>query len=78
MSGSSKGNTLTGSYNGMPVQAKIKSVSDGDNSTEYYYELTLMPGTQGKDWALSYTGDKMLGFGSKSWLKRRTRRSSSG
>jgi hypothetical protein len=67
VNGASKGNTLTGSYNGMPVQAKIRSQSDGDNSTDYYYELTITPGMQGKDWSLSYTGDKMLGFGAKSW-----------
>lgn len=57
---------MTGAYNGMPVQARINAVSS-DDSTEYFYELTLTPGAQGKDWALSYTGDKMLGLGAKSW-----------
>lgn len=64
--GSAQGNKLTGTYNGVPVQARINSVSD-DNSTDYYYELTVTPGMQGKDWSLSYTGDKMLGLGAKSW-----------
>jgi hypothetical protein len=57
---------MTGSYDGKPVQARINSVG-GDDSTKYYYELTMTPGPQGKDWSLSYTGDKLLGLGQKSW-----------
>ena len=66
VSGTSKGSKLTGTFNGMPVQARINAVSD-DNSTDYFYELVLTPGAQGKDWSLSYTGDKLLGMGAKSW-----------
>ena len=64
--GTFKSSKMTGTYNGMPVQARINAVSN-DNSTEYFYELTLTPGAQGKDWALSYTGDKLLGLGEKHW-----------
>ncbi len=66
VSGTSKGSKLTGTFNSMPVQARINAVSD-DNSTDYFYELVLTPGAQGKDWSLSYTGDKLLGMGAKSW-----------
>ena len=66
VSGSSKGSTLTGTMNGLPLTARINAVSD-DNSTDYFYELTLTTGAHGKDWALSYTGDKLLGMGAKSW-----------
>jgi hypothetical protein len=57
---------MTGSYEGKPVQARINSVGD-DDSAKYYYELTMTPGGQGKDWSLSYIGDKLLGLGQKSW-----------
>lgn len=67
INGSSTGNTMTGTYNGVPVQAKINAVSDSENSTEYFYQLTVTPGTQGQDWSLAYTGDKLLGMGKKSW-----------
>ncbi len=66
VSGTSKGSKLTGTFNSMPVQARINAVSD-DNSTDYFYELVVTPGAQGKDWSLSYTGDKLLGMGAKSW-----------
>lgn len=67
VNGTAKGNTLSGTYNGMPVQARVKTVSDSDNSTEYYYELALTQAGQGKDWALNYGGDKLLGMGKKAW-----------
>jgi hypothetical protein len=66
VSGTAKGSKLTGTFNGMPAQARINAVSD-DNSTDYFFELVLTPGAQGKDWSLSYTGDKLLGMGAKSW-----------
>ena len=64
--GSSKGAKLMGTFNGVPVTARINAVSD-DDATDYFYELTLATGAQGKDWALSYTGDKLLGMGAKRW-----------
>jgi len=66
VNGTVKGNSLTGTYNGVPVQARINAVSD-DNSSTYYCEITLSPGAQGKDWSLSYSGEKLLGTGAKSW-----------
>lgn len=67
VNGASKGDTLAGMYNEMPVQARVKTISDSDNSTEHYYELALTQAVAGKDWALSYSGDKLLGMGKKAW-----------
>lgn len=64
--GAFKGRKMTGTYNGMPVQAQINTVSN-DDSTDYYYALTLDTGAQGKDWSLNYAGTKMLGMGQKAW-----------
>lgn len=66
VSGTYKSSKMNGSYEGRPIQARINSTSD-DNSTTYLYELALTAAPQGKDWALSYTGDKLLGMGQKSW-----------
>lgn len=67
VNGSFKGSKMTGTYQGMPLAARINAVSDGDNSSDYFWVLTLTPGAGGKDWSLSYTGEKMLGLGAKSW-----------
>jgi hypothetical protein len=64
--GSSKGSKLSGTFERMPVEARISATGD-ESATEYFYELTMTPGPQGKDWGLYYIGDHLLGMGPKSW-----------
>lgn len=66
INGTAKGNSLTGTYQNMPVTAKI-TATNNDNSNTYFYNLEAKPGSQGQDWSVSYTGDKMLGLGAKAW-----------
>lgn len=67
VNGTFKGRSMTGSYGGMPVQARINTVSD-DSSTEYFYELTLTSAAHGRDWTVTYGSDKLFGMGQKGWL----------
>jgi hypothetical protein len=66
--GSSKGSRMTGTYQGMPVSARVRAVSDSDNSnTTYFFEASLTGAAVGRDWAIRYGGQKLLGFGEKVW-----------
>lgn len=52
----------------MPVAARVRAVSDSDNSnTTYYFEASLTGAPGGRDWTMKYGGQKLLGFGEKSW-----------
>lgn len=66
--GTSKGNRMTGTYQGLPVAARINAVSDSENTnTRYYFEVTLTSVPRGRDWKIQYSGEKLLGFGEKRW-----------
>lgn len=68
VSGTAKGAKMTGTYQGMPVTARINSVSDSDNSnTRYFFEVTLDGAAGARDWTIQYGGEKFLGFGEKRW-----------
>ena len=64
--GTHKGHTMSGSYQGFPVRARVNAVSDSD-STEYFWEVTLVSAPRGRDWKLQYGGERLLGFGEKRW-----------
>lgn len=70
--GASKGSKMTGTYENLPVAARINAVSDGDNNTSYFFEIKLTTSPagnepRGKDWKILYGGEKLLGFGEKRW-----------
>ena len=65
VNGTAKSSTLTGTYNGGPMRARVRS--DNGESPTYYYELLITPGARGKDWKASYGGEKLLGLGTKTW-----------
>ncbi len=65
VNGTAHGSRLSGTYQKMPVLARIGGGSDEE--AEFFYELTLTPGPAPKDWALSFTGEKFLGTGTKTW-----------
>ena len=70
VSGTAKGAKMTGTYQGLPVTARINAVSDNDNTSQrYYFEVTLAgaPAGTGRDWKIQYGGEKFLGFGEKRW-----------
>lgn len=68
VAGAAKGAKMTGSYHGLPVEARINSVSDSENRhTRYYFELKLTGRPGGRDWKIVYGGEKLLGFGEKRW-----------
>jgi hypothetical protein len=66
VNGTSKGSRMTGTYQGAPIIAEIRSVSD-DNERTYYYELSTTPGGRGQDWSARYGGEKLFGFGEQRW-----------
>lgn len=63
--GSAQGSRLKGSYQGLPIMARIGG--EGDETPNYFYEVTVTLGPAPKDWALSFTGEKFLGSGTKAW-----------
>ncbi|HZO90536.1 MAG TPA: hypothetical protein VFB38_19570 [Chthonomonadaceae bacterium] len=66
VNGTAKGATLSGTYQGHPVRAAIKTISgEGSSSYEYYLHMTV--GSSGKGWTVCYGGEKLLGTGPKSW-----------
>lgn len=66
--GASKGSRMTGTYQGMPVAARVRPVSDSDNSsTTYFFETSLTAAPVGRDWTIRHGGQKLLGFGEKVW-----------
>lgn len=65
VNGSAQGSRLSGTYAGMPVSARL--AGEGGEAPAYHYELTLTHGAATGDWALSYTGEKFLGTGVKTW-----------
>ncbi len=65
VNGSARDSRLSGTYRRMPVTARI--AGSGDENPSYHYELTLTPGAAAGDWALSHTGEKFLGTGTKTW-----------
>lgn len=67
VSGAHKGNKLEGAYQGRTVYARLDSVSDGDEGTDYYFELRMATVPRGRDWKVAYGGEKLLGFGEKRW-----------
>lgn len=66
VNGTSKGNRMTGTYQGAPVEAEIKMFSDDDETT-YYYKLSLAPGGRGQDWSVRYGGERLFGSGKQHW-----------
>jgi hypothetical protein len=52
--GAYKGNALNGTYQGFPVRARLNAVSDGDNGTDYFWEVSLTAEPGGRDWKLQY------------------------
>jgi hypothetical protein len=66
--GTSKGNKMTGTFDGRPLRARLNAVGGGDNSdTSYYFEVVLESPPRGADWKITYGGEKLLGFGEKRW-----------
>jgi hypothetical protein len=63
--GSARDSRLIGTYQGLPIAARIGG--DGGETPSYFYELTATPGPAPQDWALSFTGEKFLGTGTKTW-----------
>jgi hypothetical protein len=61
--GQSRAGRISGTYSGMPVEARI--AEDGDGASFWELSLTLPGG--GADWSLTYTGQKFLGSGTKAW-----------
>src|SRR5688572_19633527 len=66
VAGSAKGNKMTGTYAGMPVAARVDSIT-GDTSTSYFFEVVMTAPAQGKDWSVEYGGQGLLGRGQRSW-----------
>ncbi len=56
---------MSGTFDGLPVRARI--VGDGSEGNPYAYEVSFMPGSQGQNWSLTFTGQKFLGTGEKTW-----------
>ncbi len=65
VSGTTRANVLSGTYNGLPMHARI--VGDGSEGNPYAYEVSFAPGPQGQNWSLTFTGQKFLGTGEKAW-----------
>lgn len=65
VSGATRANVLSGAYEAMPVRARI--VGDGSEGNPYAYEVSFAPGPQGQNWSLTWTGQKFLGTGEKTW-----------
>jgi hypothetical protein len=65
VNGSAQGSRLSGTYQGMPLTARIAGGPYEEPS--YYYELTMTLGGAAGDWSLAYTGEKFLGTGAKTW-----------
>jgi len=65
--GAYKGHSMSGTYRGFPVRARLNAVSDGDNGTDYFWEVRLTAAAGGRDWKLQYGGERLLGFGEKRW-----------
>lgn len=63
--GTTRANVLSGTYEGSPMRARI--VGDGSEGNPYAYEVSFMPGPQGQNWSLTFTGQKFLGTGEKAW-----------
>lgn len=63
--GTTKNNMMGGAYDGLPLRARI--VGDGSEGNPYAYEVSFMPGPQGQNWSLTFTGQKFLGTGDKTW-----------
>lgn len=65
--GTHKSNVMDGNYRGFPVRARLNTVSDGDNGTDYFWEVRLTASPGGRDWKLQHGGERLLGFGEKRW-----------
>lgn len=65
VNGSAQGSRMTGTYQEMPVTARL--TGGGEDDAAYYYELTMTPGPAPSDWSLAFTGEKFLGTGTKTW-----------
>lgn len=65
VSGTTRANVLSGTYDGLPARARI--VGDGSEGNPYAYEVSFAPGPQGQNWSLTFTGQKFLGTGDKAW-----------
>ncbi len=63
--GTTRAHVMTGAYQNTPLRARI--VGEGTEGSPYAYELTLTPGAQGQNWSLTWTGQKFLGTGEKTW-----------
>jgi len=63
--GTTRSNVLSGTHDGLPMRARI--VGDGSEGNPYAYEVSFMPGPQGQNWTLTFTGQKFLGTGEKTW-----------
>ncbi len=63
--GTTRANVLSGTYDGLPMRARI--VGDGSEGNPYAYEVSFAPGPQGQNWSLAFTGQKFLGTGDKTW-----------
>lgn len=68
VSGTHKGSRMNGTYQGRPVRARINAVGDSEGgSTTYYFEIDLAARPGGRDWKVTYGGEKLLGFGERHW-----------
>lgn len=63
--GATRANVLTGTFQGVPMRARV--VGDGSEGNPYAYEVSFAPGPQGQNWSLTFTGQKFLGTGDKAW-----------
>ena len=64
--GKPNGNKMSGTYAGMPVAARVDSIT-GDTSTSYFFEVVMTTPAHGKDWSVEYGGQGLLGRGQRSW-----------
>lgn len=64
--GTARGNKMFGTYAGMPVAARVDSIT-GDTSTSYFFEVVMTAPAEGKDWSVEYGGQGLLGRGPRSW-----------
>lgn len=63
--GTTRQNVMVGVFEGIPLRARI--VGSGSEGNPFTYELSFMPGAQGQNWSLTFTGQKFLGTGEKAW-----------
>ncbi|GAC1301874.1 MAG: hypothetical protein NVSMB19_10480 [Vulcanimicrobiaceae bacterium] len=72
IAGTANADKLTGTYCGKSVTAHLlrqveSGGTDGDRDVAYYFVTSLTAGPGHANWSLVYTGDALMGLGTKSW-----------